>query len=198
MQGESGLGLEAQEAAVRSYAALRGDEIILEASEVASGADRSREVLSSIMQMLKRGEADGLIVAKVDRLTRSLLQFAEVVETAKKQGWKISVVDGGFDMATPTGKAMAGMLAVFAELERDMISQRTRDALQAKREREGGKLKGNKPRVPIGVTYRIQALQREGFSYREIAALLTDLEVPTAQGGRWHGSTVKYILDNAT
>lgn len=195
-QGESGLGLEAQEAAVRSYAALRGDEIILEAREVASGADTRREVLTTALETLKSGAADGLIVAKVDRLTRSLLQFAELVEAAKRQGWKIAVVDGGFDMATPTGKAMAGMLAVFAELERDMISQRTRDALQAKRERNGGKLKGNKPSVDPVVVERIRELRRVGLTYRAIAGDLERHEIPTAQGGRWRPGTVRYILEH--
>jgi DNA invertase Pin-like site-specific DNA recombinase len=169
----------------------------MEAREVASGAAKQRDVLESVLATLKRGEADGLIVAKVDRLTRSLLQFAEVVETAKKQGWKIAVVDGGFDMNTPTGKAMAGMLAVFAELERDMISQRTKDALAAKRERQGGKLKGNRPSASASAVAFIRRMRKEGYTFRYIAAELDVMGVPTAQGGKWSAGTVKYIHDHA-
>lgn len=195
-QGESGLGLEAQESAVRSYAAARGYELVAEVREVASGGKEDRELLAGVLASLRHGDADGLIVARMDRLTRSLRQFAEIAETAQKKGWSLIAADGSIDMTTPGGRAMAGMLAVFAALERDMISTRTREALQAKKRREG-KLVGNKPRVDPVVVERIRAERAAGFTYRAIAASLEDDGVATAQGGRWCAGTVRFIAHAA-
>ena len=80
--------------------------------DVASGAKNDRAGLRSITAAL--GPGDALVVARLDRLTRSLLQFAGLVEDARSAGWSLVVVDQGFDRGTPAGRAMAGMCAVFA------------------------------------------------------------------------------------
>lgn len=197
-QGVSGNGLEAQKHSVEAYAAQRGHEIAYWVQEVASGGRDDRPLLRGALEALKRGEVDGLIFAKLDRLTRSLLHFAQIAKAADKQGWKLIAADGDIDMTTPAGKAMAGMLAVFAEFERNMISARTREGLQAKKRREGGKLKGNKPSVSPDVVERIRDLRvKHAMSYREIAEHLTRCGFPTAQGGKWRPGTVRYILEHA-
>lgn len=128
-QGESGLGLEAQEAAIL---AVYSDAKIQR--EVASGGrTANRPVLQGLRTSLRRG--DTLVVAKLDRLTRSLGDWGRLVEEAQHRGWNLVVLDAQFDLSTPTGEAMAGMLAVFAQLERRMISQRTKEGLAAKRAR---------------------------------------------------------------
>jgi DNA invertase Pin-like site-specific DNA recombinase len=196
-QGVSGNGLEAQEASIRQYASNGVHEIIGMVVEVASGGKTDRPLLAGALEALRKGEADGLIVSKLDRATRSLRHFTELVEVAKKRKWSLIVVEGGFDMTTPTGRAMAGMLAVFAELERDMISTRTREALEAKKRRQGGKLKGNKASANPVVVARICELRKTGFTYRAIAGDLESRGIPTAQGGKWRPGTVRYILEHA-
>ena len=195
-QGVSGLGLDAQRASVHAHAASRGDEIVREITEVASGGKDDRVLLNEALAALKRGEADGLIVAKLDRLARSVSQTAKVLTLAQKQGWKFIALDLGVDTSTPVGEMIANILASVAQWERRQIGVRTSEALQAKKRREG-RLVGNKASVPAGVTRRIRALREQGFTYRSIAATLTQDGVATAQGGCWRPGTVKHIHDNA-
>ncbi len=195
-QGESALGLEAQTAAIEAYANTHGHTIVESFSDVASGAKRERDGLQTAMDLCKRGQAEGLIVAKVDRLTRSLLQFAEVVEAARRQGWQIVCLDIGMDMTTPSGKAMAGMLAVFAEFERSMTSARTKAAVERRRVRLGGTLPGTRPAVQESVRERLKAMRGKGMTLKAIADSLQAERVPTAQGGLWHASTVRHVLNH--
>ena len=126
-QGNSRLGLEAQRAAI--WAARPDAEIV---DEVASGGSvDGREKLPHVLHELRRG--DTLVVAKLDRLTRSLADFALITEDLGRRGVKLVVVDMGIDTTTPNGEMMAGMLAVFARFERRMIQERTRAAWAAKR-----------------------------------------------------------------
>ncbi len=160
-QGESGLGLAAQRAAVL---AARPDAEVVEEVKSGGRAD-NRAVLRGVLARLRRG--DVLVVSRLDRLTRSLKDFASIVEEAKGRGWSLVVLDGGFDMTTPTGRAMAGMLAVFAELERDMISQRTREALAAKRAGGWEPRTASLERAP-----ECARLRDEGYSQRQIAGMM--------------------------
>jgi hypothetical protein len=64
-------------------------------------------------------QADALVVTKVDRLARSVVAAADIMQAAQQQGWSLIILDLGMDLSTPSGKAMAQMLAVFAELERE-------------------------------------------------------------------------------
>jgi DNA invertase Pin-like site-specific DNA recombinase len=71
-------------------------------------------------------------VSKIDRLSRSLLDFASIMQRAQRAGWTLPALDSPADLTMPYGEAMAGVLAVFGQLERRLISQRTSDALKAK------------------------------------------------------------------
>jgi DNA invertase Pin-like site-specific DNA recombinase len=104
--------------------AARGWHDVEIVEEVKSGgrAD-NRPELQALLRRLKTGDA--LVVSKLDRLSRSTGDFGELVELARRKGWSLVVLDLGLDLSTP----MAGMVAVFAQLERRMIAQRTREAL---------------------------------------------------------------------
>lgn len=198
MQEDSGLGLEAQRASVHAHAAARGDEIVLEITEVASGGKDDRELLNEALAAMKRGEADGLIVSKLDRLARSVAMTAKVLNLAQKQGWKLIALDLGIDTSSPVGEMVANILGAVAQWERRQIGARTKEALAAKRERQGGKLKGNKPSASADTVEVIRRMREAGFTYRKVAQRLTDLGYSTPQSGcHWHASTVKYILDHA-
>jgi DNA invertase Pin-like site-specific DNA recombinase len=73
------------------------------------------------------------VVSKLDRLSRSMLDFTGVMATAQKQNWALAALDCAVDTTTPAGEAMAHVLATFAQFERRLIGQRTRDALAAKK-----------------------------------------------------------------
>ena len=102
--------------------------------------------------------------------------------------------DLAIDTSTPAGEATASMMAVFSQLERRLISQRTREALAVKRT-QGVRL-GRPSTLPRDVVKRIVDAKADGCSLRAIAASLIADCVPTAQGGaKWHASTVKAVLD---
>jgi DNA invertase Pin-like site-specific DNA recombinase len=185
---------EAQRAAILAECKRRGWALVRFAEDVASGKSVARRPkLLGALDAIEAGEAEGLVVSKLDRLTRSLLDSATLMERARRRGWNIVVLDQNFDLDTPGGRAMAGMLAVFAQWEREMIGARTSEALAAKRA-QGVRL-GRPPTLDPAVRRRIRQLHRAGHSRAEIARRLNAESVPTAQGGRrWYSSSVLAVL----
>jgi DNA invertase Pin-like site-specific DNA recombinase len=82
--------------------------------------------------VLREGDAKALVASKLDRLSRSMIDFTGLMATAQKQGWALVALDCAVDTTTPAGEAMANVLATFAQFERRLISQRTKDALAVK------------------------------------------------------------------
>jgi DNA invertase Pin-like site-specific DNA recombinase len=195
-QVQSGLGLEAQRAAVEHEAARRGWSVTWEVDEGVSGKLRNRPALDRALARLRAGEAQALVVAKMDRLGRSVIQASDVLETARRQKWDLIVLDLGMDLATPHGKAMAQMLAVFAELEREMISARTKAALGAAKAR--GIRLGRPRQIDPALLTRIVAMNAAGLSHRSIAAALTTDGIPTPTGrDRWNPGSIGGYLTSA-
>ena len=136
-QAESGAGLEHQRRECERYIQAQGWQLVeVIADEGASGtkAPDSRPGLGRALKMLDEGDADALVSLKVDRVSRSTLDFATLVKRSDDQGWQLHTLDVPLDPATPIGKAMRNMLATFAQLERDFISARTREGLAIKME----------------------------------------------------------------
>lgn len=194
-QGDSGLGLDAQRASIEVEARQRGWVITDEFMDVGqSGKSLSGRVgLEHALAHVGRDGAEGLVAAKLDRLSRSVLDFAGLMAKAKREGWNLVALDLGIDLSTPSGRLMANVMASFAEHERDLIAQRTSDALQVLQQ-QGVRL-GRPPVVPSDVLRRIVDLHRDGLSSVRIARILEDDEVPTAHGGRqWWPATVRAVL----
>ncbi len=196
-QGDSGAGLDAQEAAIRGEARRRGWELVATLTDTASGKSmRRRPGLDAALAMIERGDADALVVAKVDRLSRSLLDFAGIVERSRKHDWQLVALDLGVDTTTPQGEMLASVLAVFAQFERRLIGERTKDALAVKR--ANGVQLGRPRSLPRSVVRRITRARTRGETWSAIADELNRDEVPTAQGGRqWWPATVRKIAQTA-
>jgi DNA invertase Pin-like site-specific DNA recombinase len=193
-QVDSGLGLAAQRARIQDEADRNGWHVTWQVDEGLSGSLRDRPGLKAALAQLKAGDAEALVVAKMDRLARSVLQASDVLETARKQKWSVVVLDLGMDLTTPHGKAMAQMLAVFAELEREMIAQRTREALAAAKAR--GQRLGRPRTTSDAVVAQVVALHQDGLSPRQIAATLSTAAVPTTRGATtWRASSVRRVLN---
>ena len=191
-QGDSRAGLEAQEAVIRAEVKHRGWDLIDVRSDGASGKTlRRRDNLGRTLRDLRDGNADALVVAKLDRLSRSVLDFAGVMETAAGEGWSIVVLDLGVDTTTTNGELIANIMIALAQWERRIIGDRTRAALTAVRAR-GTKL-GRPSKITPETRRLIRVLRESGKSYGAIANALTQEGVPTSQGGRWHAATVKKI-----
>jgi DNA invertase Pin-like site-specific DNA recombinase len=193
-QRTSGAGLAAQRAAIEAECQRRGWTLVEVIDDAGySARDLKRPGVQIALETLRRGEAGALVVAKLDRLSRSMLDFTAVMARASKQGWALVALDCAVDTTTPAGEAMANVLATFAQFERRLIGQRTREALAAKR--ASGVRLGRPVSLPVAVRERIAAERKAGRSLAAIAEILNDERVPTAQGGRqWWPSTVRAAL----
>jgi len=195
-QADSGLGLDAQNASIAKTIDARNwiTAELVDAGISGSTPPSSRPALNQALEMLAAGDADALVVAKLDRATRSVADLCYLLDLADKQRWDFIALDLGIDTSTPMGRAMAQMAGVFSELERKMIGQRTSDALQALKA-NGHKL-GRPIELPQHIRRRIADEHANGHSLRTIARGLTNDGVPTARGGKWHASTISAVLDS--
>jgi DNA invertase Pin-like site-specific DNA recombinase len=192
-QATSQLGLEAQRAILEADIARRGWEPVWLSDEGASARTIYRPALTEALRMLAAGEAGALVVAKLDRLTRSLADSAGLLERAKREGWTLVVLDIGADTSTPAGRMVAGVLASAAQYQRELTALNTTEALAAAKAK--GRRLGRRVALPQSVRERIAAERARGDSLPQIAGRLTEEGVPTAQGGqRWHASTVAAVL----
>ena len=111
-QGDQGAGLEAQRQAIQEACTVRGWRLVAIHQDVASGRSlEGRQGLATALQAVCAGEAAGLIVAKLDRLSRSVIDAAQTIERARREGWNLVALDLGVDFSTPSGEAMAHMTA---------------------------------------------------------------------------------------
>jgi DNA invertase Pin-like site-specific DNA recombinase len=193
-QADSHAGLDAQRVSILEEARRRGwDEIQIIEDAGYSAKDLKRPGIQLALEALRAGRADVLVVAKLDRLSRSLLDFATIMQTATRERWGLIALDLGVDTASISGRAVASVLAVFSQLEREMIGLRTKEALAA---RKAAGVKLGRPRLMgADVAATIAALRRDGLTMAAIADKLTLDGVPTVGGGRsWYASTVRRVL----
>lgn len=207
-QGRSGLGLEAQRAAVESYARSVGGRVLESFTEVESGKRDDRPELGRALRMAKVTGAT-LVIAKLDRLSRD----AAFLLTLQKNGTRFTAAD-----LPNADETTVGVLAIVAQRERDATSKRTREALAAAKAR-GTRLgnpngaaalrragKGNTAAVGAikahaderaGNMAEILADLREAgiTSLGAIADALNAREIQTPRGGQWHKSSVRNLLD---
>lgn len=196
-QAASGAGLDAQRAAIVAEAKRRGWHLFEMIEDTGySGKSLRRPGIAAALDALAHKRADTLVVAKLDRLSRSMLDFAGLMDRATREHWTLVALDVGVDTTTPSGEAMANMMATFAQFERRLIAQRTRDALAQKR--LAGVRLGRPRQLSTEVLRRIVTARQEGLTLAAIADRLNAEAIPTAQGGkRWYASTVSKVLQTA-
>jgi len=195
-QARSGLGMDAQREAIEQAAKARGWHVTWAVDDGYSGSTLKRPALVRALEALRAGEAEGLVVNKLDRLSRSAQDFANTMAAAKKQGWALVALDLGVDTTTPSGKLMAGVMAQFAEYERELISTRTKDALAAAKAR--GQRLGRPRAIDPALLARIVTERTSGSSLRAIAKALNDEGVPPVRDGRcWHPATIRGLVESA-
>ena len=215
-QAESGLGLEAQRHQLEQYAALYGlelGEVVVDAGYSARSLERPG--IRRVLELLESGQGGGVIVSKLDRLTRSVRDMGSLVERYFADG-RLRLVSVGeqVDTSTAAGRLVLNVLTSVAEWERETIGERTRAALAAKRrrgehvggvpigfERDPDRPGHLRPRADPddsreGVMRREVLLMRErGHTIRAIADELTRRGLPAPRGSRrWHATTVARIL----
>lgn len=197
-QADSGAGLAAQRSAIESECERRGWDLVAihEDAAISGKSMANRHGLGDALTSLADGNASALVVAKLDRLSRSLTDAAALLARSAREGWRLVALDLGVDTTTPQGEVMAHVMAAFAQFERRLIGERTRDALSAVRSR--GVTLGRPRILPASTVDRIVGWRADGRSLTAIADALTDDGVPTAHSGaRWYPSTVAAVLRSA-
>ena len=209
-QAEGGVSLAMQEEKVQAYCVARDwecSEIIIDAGE--TGAKLTRPGLEQVIALCRSGATEGVVVLKLDRLTRSVKDLGYLIEDVfEKNGVAFTSVQDNFDTTTANGRLVLNILGTVAQWERDVIAERTSAALQHK--------KANRQvygQVPFGfslgadgetleddvhqqeVLTRMLAWREEGLSLQQIADKLDDEAVPTQNGGQWWPGTVNKILN---
>ncbi len=215
-QAVSGLGLADQEQKVRGQAAAKGLTIELIKDEGYSAKSLNRPGAEKLMAMIQRREIGGVIVAKLDRLTRSIKDLGTLVELFDRHGVALASCAESFDTTTAGGRMILNMIGVIAQWEREVIAERTRDGLaQLKRRGEHagmvqygyrssgtkkaggtGKLLENKAEMRI--VNLIKAERAAGKSLREIAEHLNALDFRTRRGSPWRVQYVDNVLRRNT
>jgi len=155
--------LDMQEQSIKKYAKDKGLELVLYIEKVSSFKNERSE-LQNAMKAATKG--DLFVVYKLDRLARSTKELYELTDQLKEKEVNFVSINDSFDTSTPTGKAMFGMLAVFAEFERDVIQQRTKAGLEAARKR--GRV-GGRPAIDEKTKKRVEKLFKLGESATDIA-----------------------------
>ena len=197
-QGRSGLGLEAQKTSVQQFAKANHFDLGEEYIEVESGTKSNRAILGLALEACKAEKAT-LLIAKLDRLARNVAFISKLMESDVE----FVAVDN-----PSAQKLIVHIMAAFAEHERDQISQRTKDALQAAK--RNGKILGrhgsevlsklNKQSADVfalEMLYVFEGLKRDGHkTIRSLTNELNRKNIKTFSGGkaRWHTNTVYCIL----
>jgi DNA invertase Pin-like site-specific DNA recombinase len=210
-QATRGVSLEAQKAKIVAYCELHDltlSEVILDGGE--SGKSLRRPGLERCLGMLKRRQADGVVVCKLDRLSRSVRDWNALIDGyfGEKAGKQLFSVQDSIDTRTAAGRLVLNVLMSVAQWEREAIGERTRDALRHKRTK--GERVG---KVPFGFTVNgdgitlvpipgeqdtialVRGLRAEGRTLRAIAGELDVRGIPTKAGnGRWTHTAIARIL----
>ena len=152
---------------LRAVAKRRGWAVEAVYSDVISGAKEKRPEMAKMMEAIHRKDVDMVLAWDASRLSRSLQHLIGLLTEMHAKGIGLYLHQGNLDTSTPAGKAMFGMMGVFAEYERSMIQERVKAGLE--RAKAQGKRLGRPPVPPITVK-KCQKLRSEGMSFRKIGA----------------------------
>ncbi len=198
-QADKGVSLEAQEAKIRAMAAVQDLEIsefITDGGE--SAKSLSRPGMERLLDMVDRGEVGTVIIAKLDRLTRSVKDLATLLERFQKRNVGLVSVSESLDTKSAAGRLVLNIMCAVSQWEREAIGERTRDAMRhkkAKGERIGAipygfKLAADGKHLEADETeqallQRVRNMKAAGLSLRGIAAELNAQGSRTRKGTPW-------------
>jgi DNA invertase Pin-like site-specific DNA recombinase len=193
-QAASGISLDDQADQLAEVVTRRGWVHIAHLTDAGLSGRKmtNRKGLQDALDRLKRSEADVLVAAKIDRVSRSTTDFAKLLDKTEKEGWRLVVLDADVDTTTATGRLLLDVVSAAASFESRRIGER-QQAVHAVR-RAQGKRAGQPPLLPDDVRLRIAREHAEGKSLNAIAAALNEEGVPTAKRGRWYASTISHVV----
>lgn len=209
-QAREGLSLDAQASKIRAYAQIKDIDLIdIIRDEGFSGKNLHRPGLQRLLNLIQTPQAEALIVYKLDRLTRNTSDLLLLIEEIFKKGnTRFFSISEDIDTDSAMGKFFLTIMGAMAQMERELISERTSTALQYKKE-----LGASLGKIPFGYsridghlvpdqaeknTLRlIKKWRKNGLSYGKIASLLNEKGIkPKCQNALWRPGTIHYIINN--
>src|ERR1035438_9861546 len=210
-QADFGVSLEAPSEKVRAMAVVQGAEladVIIDGGESAKSLNRPG--MARLLSLVDAGAVDTVIIAKLDRLTRSVADLAELLKRFERRGVSLVSVADSLDTRSAAGRLVLNIMVSVSQWEREAIGERTRDAMRHKK----AKLEfvGNAPygyrqaadKRHVGprpdeqaILERIHRLRKGGKSLRGIADQLNRMKIRTRQGSPWRHEYVARLLKAA-
>ena len=207
-QAEQGVSLEAQEAKIRAMAAVHGAsllDVIVDGGE--SAKNLNRPGLQRLLALVDSGKVEAVIVAKLDRLTRSVKDLCGLLELFEKRKVALISVAESLDTGSAAGRLVITIMGAVSQWEREAIGERTRDALKHKRTsgervgniRFGFRLSTDGKHVEPdpgeqAVLTEIRHLRQSGHTLRGIAAALNQKALRTRRGSAWRLEHIARIV----
>ncbi len=207
-QADFGVSLEAQSEKVRAMAVVQGaelEDLIVDAGESAKSLNRPG--MERLLALVDSRSVDTVIIAKLDRLTRSVKDLAELLERFTRRGVSLVSVADSLDTRSAAGRLVLNIMVSVSQWEREAIGERTRDAMSHKR--ANGERVGTVPfghhvaadgvhlesdAVEQGILSRIRELRAAGFTTRRIADELNRLGITTRRRTKWRFQYVADVL----
>jgi DNA invertase Pin-like site-specific DNA recombinase len=206
-QAQGGYSLDAQRAAILRYCAGQGwDEPGFYVESVSGWTDdiARRPVFSRLLDDARSGAVEAIVVWKLDRFARNLIVAVRELNDLHRRGVRFVSLTESIDLGSPFGRAMAAIIAIFAELASDQTSERTSFGLAQKR--AGGLHIGGVPYGAVRVEGRLVVDPARAGDLAALLALcahsgidrvaqeLNARAIPAARGGRWHGASVREVV----
>lgn len=207
-QADRGVSLEAQTAKVKAMAAVQDAELvdmIVDAGESAKSLNRPG--MARLLSLVDAGAVDTVIIAKLDRLTRSVKDLADLLARFQKRGVSLVSVAESLDTGSAAGRLVLNIMVSVSQWEREAIGERTRDAMQHKRangERVGtvpfgyqtaaGGVRLESNTAEQGILVAMRELRAAGHSTRQIASELNRQGFTTRRGTEWRFQYVAEAL----
>jgi site-specific DNA recombinase len=210
-QADFGVSLEAQTGRIRAMAVVQGADlldVLVDAGESAKSLHRPG--MARLLALVDAGAVDTVIIAKLDRLTRSVADLAELLKRFERRGVSLVSVADALDTGSAAGRLVLNIMVSVSQWEREAIGERTRDAMRhkkAKGERvgtvpfgarlaaDGMTLEADAPEQRLLAC--IRALKADGLTIRQIAAALNREGFTTRRGTAWRFQYVAHALRSA-
>ena len=205
-QRDDGLSLGVQENRIKDYCKMFDLNLLEVKCDTVSGKNiKKRPALKEILEMVSAGQVTDLVIVKLDRLARNVRQTYEIAELLKTHNSNLHAVTDKIDTSTAMGKAFFGITAVFAEMERELIAERTKMILDGKREngevigtvpygysRNGDKLVKNMQEQRI--IARLKFFRTMGLSYANISKRVAREQIRNRKGTIFPPDHIRLIL----
>jgi DNA invertase Pin-like site-specific DNA recombinase len=211
-QAEEGVTLDAQKSKIRAYCELHDLELveIVEDAGLSGKSIAGRPGIQRVLDMVKTGNVDNVVIFKLDRLARNLKEACEIAELLKRKKAGLHSISEKIDTGSATGKLFYQILSALNEWERELISERTRGAMDHKRT-NGERVSRHAPygfmfdntdmvvscEAEQGVISKIRQLHHEGYSIRGIVEHLTNHGIMNRKGRPFGKTQVHAVLKRA-